>query len=228
MASRGHILVVDDERAIRSLLRLYLTEAGFTVVEAGDGRSAIEQVRQGGVDLVLLDLMLPEIDGLDVCRRLRESNGAIPIIMITARDDEASRIAGLELGADDYVPKPFSPREVVARVKAVLRRIDAPADEGALLSAGGLTLDPPARRCTLNGDEVDLTRLEFDLLAELVAHPRIVYTRERLLERVWGYQNPIGGKTIDVHIANLRKKLPGWNAIVAVRGVGYKLDPDHA
>lgn len=228
MASRGHILVVDDEKPIRSLLRLYLTEAGYTVVEAADGLAALEQVRQGGVDLVLLDLMLPEIDGLDVCRRLRDSNGAIPIIMLTARDDEASRVAGLEIGADDYVTKPFSPREVVARVRAVLRRIELVDDPGAPITAGRLVLEPASRRCTIDGEEVELTRLEFDLVAELAAHPRIVYTRERLLERVWGYQNPVGGKTVDVHVANLRKKLGGWGGIVAVRGVGYKLEPDSA
>ncbi len=228
MASRGHILVVDDERAIRRLLRLYLTEAGYTVTDAGDGGSALEQVRQGGIDLVLLDLMLPGLDGLDVCRRLREFNGYIPIIMVTARDDEASRVAGLELGADDYVAKPFSGREVVARVRAVLRRIALPDDPEATLTAGEVTLVPSSRQCLYAGREVDLTRLEFDLLAELAAHPRTVYTRERLLEKVWGHQNPVGGKTIDVHVANLRKKLDGWNGVVAVRGVGYKLDPDTA
>jgi DNA-binding response OmpR family regulator len=226
MASRGHILVVDDERAIRRLLRLYLTEAGYTVTDAADGGSALEQVRHGGIDLVLLDLMLPGVDGLDVCRRLRESNGYIPIIMVTARDDEASRVAGLELGADDYVTKPFSGREVVARVRAVLRRITMPDDPEATLAAGELTLVPSSRQCLYAGREVELTRLEFDLLAELAAHPRTVYTRERLLEKVWGHQNPVGGKTIDVHVANLRKKLDGWNGVVAVRGVGYKLDPD--
>ena len=228
MASRGHILVVDDERAIRRLLRLYLTEAGYTVTDAADGGSALEQVRQGGIDLVLLDLMLPGLDGLDVCRRLREFNGYIPIIMVTARDDEASRVAGLELGADDYVAKPFSGREVVARVRAVLRRIALPDDPEATLTAGEVTLVPSSRQCLYAGREVDLTRLEFDLLAELAAHPRTVYTRERLLEKVWGHQNPVGGKTIDVHVANLRRKLDGWNGVVAVRGVGYKLDPDTA
>jgi DNA-binding response OmpR family regulator len=226
MASRGHILVVDDERAIRRLLRLYLTDAGYTVTDAGDGTTALEQVRQGGIDLVLLDLMLPGVDGLDVCRRLRESNGHIPIIMVTARDDEASRVAGLELGADDYVAKPFSGREVVARVRAVLRRIAMPDDPEATLTAGAVTLVPSSRLCRYGDREVELTRLEFDLLAELAAHPRTVYTRERLLEKVWGHQNPVGGKTIDVHVANLRKKLDGWNGVVAVRGVGYKLDPD--
>ena len=224
MESRGHILVVDDERAIRRLLRLYLTDAGFTVAEAADGEAALEQVRMGGIDLVLLDLMLPGMDGYEVCRRLREI-GSVPVIMVTARTDEANRITGLELGADDYVVKPFSPVEVVARVKAVLRRVSAPPDPNRVLRAGSAQLEPLSRRATVNGVEVDLTRLEFDLLAELAAHPRVVYTRDRLLEKVWGYQSPVGGKTVDVHVANLRKKLGDDIGIVAVRGVGYRLEP---
>ncbi len=224
MESRGHILVVDDERAIRRLLRLYLTDAGFTVTEAPDGETAVEQVRQGGIDLVLLDLMLPGVDGYEVCRRIREI-GSVPVIMVTARTDEAHRITGLELGADDYVVKPFSPVEVVARVKAVLRRVGAPPDPHRVLRAGSAQLEPLSRRATVNGEEVDLTRLEFDLLAELAAHPRVVYTRDRLLEKVWGYQSAVGGKTVDVHVANLRKKLGDDIGIVAVRGVGYRLEP---
>jgi two-component system response regulator ResD len=224
VASRGHILVVDDERAIRRLLRMYLTDAGFTVAEAGDGRQALEQVRQGGIDLVLLDLMLPEIDGLDVCRRIRESS-ALPVVILTARGDEAQRVTGLELGADDYVVKPFSPAEVVARVRAVLRRAGEPPDPHRALRAGPLTIEPAARRVTVGGREIELTRLEFDLLAELAANPRVVYTRERLLEKVWGYQNGVGGKTVDVHVANLRRKAGEDIGIVAVRGVGYKLEP---
>jgi DNA-binding response OmpR family regulator len=222
--SRGHILVVDDERAIRRLLRMYLTDAGFTVAEAPDGEAAVDQVRMGGIDLVLLDLMLPGMDGYEVCRRIREI-GSVPVIMVTARTDEANRITGLELGADDYVVKPFSPVEVVARVKAVLRRVSAPPDPNRVLRAGSAQLEPLSRRATVNGVEVDLTRLEFDLLAELAAHPRVVYTRDRLLEKVWGYQSPVGGKTVDVHVANLRKKLGDDIGIVAVRGVGYRLEP---
>ena len=224
MESRGHILVVDDERSIRRLLRMYLTDAGYTVAEAPDGEAAVDQVRMGGIDLVLLDLMLPGMDGYEVCRRIREI-GSIPVIMVTARTDEANRITGLELGADDYVVKPFSPVEVVARVKAVLRRVGAPPDPNRVLRAGSAQLEPLSRRATVNGEEVDLTRLEFDLLAELAAHPRVVYTRERLLEKVWGYQSPVGGKTVDVHVANLRKKLGEDIGIVAVRGVGYRLEP---
>ena len=224
MASRGHVLIVDDERAIRRLLRMYLTDAGFTVAEAADGAAAVEQVRRGGIDLVLLDLMLPEMDGFTVVRRLRET-AQVPVIMVTARTDETNRVTGLELGADDYVVKPFSPIEVVARVKAVMRRVHAPPDPHRTLRAGLAELEPASRRVTLDGREVELTRLEFDLLAELAAHPRVVYTRDRLLEKVWGYQSAVGGKTVDVHVANLRRKLGDDIGIVAVRGVGYKLEP---
>jgi DNA-binding response OmpR family regulator len=218
------VLVVDDERAIRRLLRMYLTDAGFTVAEAGTGEEAIEQVRRGGIDIVLLDLMLPGMDGYEVCRRLRETTST-PVIMLTARGEEAHRVTGLELGADDYVTKPFSPVEVVARVKAVMRRVSAPPDPNRVLRAGPAQLEPSSRRVTLDGREVELTRLEFDLLAELAAHPRVVYTRERLLEKVWGYQSAVGGKTVDVHVANLRRKLGDDIGIVAVRGVGYRLEP---
>jgi DNA-binding response OmpR family regulator len=225
VASRGHVLVVDDERAIRRLLRLYLTDAGYTVAEAADGEAALDQVGHGGIDLVLLDVMLPGMDGYEVCRRLRETD-SVPVIMVTARSDEAHRVTGLELGADDYVVKPFSPVEVVARVKAVMRRMSAPPDPHRVLRAGPATLEPASRRVTLDdGGEVELTRLEFDLLAELAAHPRVVYTRERLLEKVWGYQSAVGGKTVDVHVANLRRKLGDGIGIVAVRGVGYRLEP---
>ncbi len=218
------MLVVDDERAIRRLLRMYLGDAGFTVTEAATGEEAIDQVRRGGIDIVLLDLMLPGMDGYEVCRRLRETTST-PVIMLTARGEEANRITGLELGADDYVTKPFSPVEVVARVKAVMRRVGAPPDPHRVLRAGPAQLEPASRRVTLDGSEVELTRLEFDLLAELAAHPRVVYTRERLLEKVWGYQSAVGGKTVDVHVANLRRKLGDDIGIVAVRGVGYRLEP---
>ena len=218
------MLVVDDERAIRRLLRMYLTDGGFTVAEAATGEEAIEQVRRGGIDIVLLDLMLPGMDGYEVCRRLRETTST-PVIMLTARGEEANRITGLELGADDYVTKPFSPVEVVARVKAVMRRVSAPPDPNRVLRAGPAQLEPSSRRVMLDGREVELTRLEFDLLAELAAHPRVVYTRERLLEKVWGYQSAVGGKTVDVHVANLRRKLGDDIGIVAVRGVGYRLEP---
>ncbi|MDA3005583.1 MAG: response regulator transcription factor [Actinomycetota bacterium] len=228
MATGGHILAVEDERSIRKLLRLYLDEAGYTVTEAADGAEALAKMRTGGIDLVLLDLMIPEIDGLEVCRRIRADHPSIPIIMLTARDDEASRVTGLEMGADDYVTKPFSPRELVARVKAVLRRVQGEQELTGPLRAGRVEMDPVSRTCRLDGDDVELTRLEFDLLAELAAHPNVVFTRERLLERVWGYQSGVGGKTVDVHVANLRRKLGKDLPIVAVRGVGYRLDPSLA
>ena len=203
---------------------MYLDDGGYTVTEAADGAEALSKMRDGGIDLVLLDLMLPEVDGLEVCRRIRADHPGVPVIMLTARDDEASRVTGLEMGADDYVTKPFSARELVARVKAVLRRVQGEADSGAVLRAGRAELDPTSRTCTLDGEDVELTRLEFDLLAELAAHPNVVFTRERLLERVWGYQSGVGGKTVDVHVANLRRKLGKDLPIVAVRGVGYRLD----
>ena len=207
------------------MLRLYLDEAGYTVTEAADGREALDKMRTGGIDLVLLDLMIPEIEGLEVARRVRGDHPSVPIIMLTARDDEASRVTGLEMGADDYVTKPFSGRELVARVRAVLRRVQAPDEPGGPLRAGRVELDPVSRTCRLDGQDIELTRLEFDLLAELAAHPNVVFTRERLLERVWGYQSGVGGKTVDVHVANLRRKLGKDLPIVAVRGVGYRLDP---
>ena len=207
------------------MLRLYLDEAGYTVTEAADGREALDKMRTGGIDLVLLDLMIPEIEGLEVARRVRGDHPSVRIIMLTARDDEASRVTGLEMGADDYVTKPFSGRELVARVRAVLRRVQAPDEPGGPLRAGRVELDPVSRTCRLDGQDIELTRLEFDLLAELAAHPNVVFTRERLLERVWGYQSGVGGKTVDVHVANLRRKLGKDLPIVAVRGVGYRLDP---
>lgn len=223
MGSRGHVLVVDDERAIRRLLYMYLTDAGYTVAEAADGRDALAQVRQGGIDLVLLDLMLPEVDGFEVTRRLREITN-VPVIMITARSEEAHRVTGLELGADDYVTKPFSPLEVVARVRAVLRRAAGDTVSTRIITVDDIEIEPESRRVTRGGHEVELTRLEFDLLTELATHPRMVFTRERLLEKVWGYQSAVGAKTVDVHVANLRRKLGDDIGIVAVRGVGYKIE----
>ncbi|MFL6198233.1 MAG: response regulator transcription factor [Thermoanaerobaculia bacterium] len=219
------ILVVEDDLSIRRGMADALRYAGYEVREAGDGVTACELAAAGGLDLVLLDLVLPRRDGLEVLRRIRREDPALPAIVVTARGAEEERVRGLELGADDYVVKPFSPVEVVARVKAVMRRVQAPPDPHRTLRAGPVELEPASRRAVIDGDEIELTRLEFDLLAELAAHPRVVYTRERLLEKVWGYQSAVGGKTVDVHVANLRRKLGDDIGIVAVRGVGYKLEP---
>lgn len=225
MATGGHILVVDDERSIRKLLRTVLEDDGYTVAEAGNGAEAIEQVKMGGIDLVVLDQMMPVMDGLEACRHLRGEYPNLPVIMLTAKGEEFDRIMGLEMGADDYMSKPFSNRELSARIKAVLRRVQGEPDTTGPLRAGAAELDPASRTVSVDGERIDVTRLEFDLLAELAAHPNVVFTRERLLERVWGYQSGVGGKTVDVHVANLRKKLGKDIGIVAVRGVGYRLDP---
>ena len=223
-AMRQRILVVDDDPSLAEMLTIVLRNEGFDTAVIADGSQALTAVRELRPDLVLLDLMLPEIDGLEACRRIRDDHPSVPVIMLTARDDEASRVTGLEMGADDYVTKPFSGRELVARVKAVLRRVQGEPDAVGVLRAGRAELDPTSRTCSLDGEDVELTRLEFDLLAELAAHPNVVFTRERLLERVWGYQSGVGGKTVDVHVANLRRKLGKDLPIVAVRGVGYRLD----
>jgi two-component system OmpR family response regulator/two-component system alkaline phosphatase synthesis response regulator PhoP len=225
MATGGHILVVDDERSIRKLLRMQLEAEGYTVAEAGNGREALEQVRSGGIDLVVLDYMMPEMNGLEACQQLRTEYPGLPVIMLTAKGEEIDRIMGLELGADDYIAKPYSVREFTARVKAVLRRVHSAPDTSGPLRAGDAEIDLTSRTVRVDGELIDITRLEFDLLAELAAHPNVVFTRERLLERVWGYQSGVGGKTVDVHVANLRKKLGKDIGIVAVRGVGYRLDP---
>ncbi len=222
MASAARVLVVDDEHALRRLLRLYLEKEGYEVVEADDGLDALSLLRLGGLDLALVDVMLPELDGFEVVRRIRAESG-IPIIMITARGEEAHRIAGLELGADDYVVKPFSAPEVVARVRAQLRRARGHVGGPEPIRIGPVELDAEARRVTVDGREVELTRREFDLLAALLRDPDRAHTREALLEQVWGstYLQP---KTVDVHIAGLRRKLGDALTISSLRGVGYRLE----
>jgi DNA-binding response OmpR family regulator len=222
--SAGRILVVDDEMSLRRLLRLYLTKAGFTVEEAGTGVEALAALRHGGLDLAIVDVMLPGIDGFEVVRQARQ-NSSIPIILLTARGEEASRVAGLELGADDYVVKPFLPHEVVARVRAHLRRTRGFEEAAATLRAGVVELDRRARRCTIRSEEVELTRREFGLLETLLANPGRAYTRDQLLEEAWGSRF-VSGKTIDVHVAGLRRKLGDAVRISALRGVGYRLDTD--
>jgi DNA-binding response OmpR family regulator len=222
MASAARVLVVDDEHPLRSLLRLYLEKEGYHVVEADDGLDALSLLRRGGIDVALVDVMLPELDGFEVVRRIRTESG-VPIILITARGEEAQRIAGLELGADDYVVKPFSAPEVVARVRAQLRRARGQFGAQELLRIGTVELDEAARRVTADGREVELTRREFDLLAALLRDPDRVHTRDALLEQVWGstYLQP---KTVDVHIAGLRRKFGDALRISALRGVGYRLE----
>lgn len=223
---KATILVVDDEPTIIELAEMYLEREGYQVLKAGDGARALEITRRASPDLILLDLMLPEVDGWTVCRRLRaESN--IPIIMLTARTDDIDKIVGLELGADDYVTKPFNPRELVARVKAVLRRTQR--EPGAEEADGVLRLDDvrihvPARELWVQDKLVPTRSKEFDLLHELARHKGIVLTRDQLLDLVWGIDFYGETRTVDVHIAQLRSKLAGSSvSIETVWGVGYKL-----
>jgi DNA-binding response OmpR family regulator len=219
------ILVVDDEPHIVELARLYLEREGFRVTSVGDGASALEEIRSHPPALVVLDVMLPEVDGFEVCRRARVASD-VPILMLTARDEDVDRIVGLELGADDYLAKPFNPRELVARVRAILRRADpTPRPAGRALHLGNLTIDPARREVQAGEQSVALRAKEFDLLLVLAEHRGLVLTREQLLQLAWGYDFYGQTRTVDVHVAHLRKKLgPGTSArIETVTGVGYKL-----
>jgi DNA-binding response OmpR family regulator len=218
------VLVVEDEKAIADVVEMYLDQGNFRTRLATTGAEARKQLDDPSIGLVLLDLGLPDDDGIDVLREIRQ-RGALPVIVVTARDGEADRVLGLELGADDYVTKPFSPRELVARVKAVLRReerTDAP-DE-APVTFGDFHLDPVSREVRIGSTTFDLTRKEFDLLAYLVARPGRVLSRTQLLEAVWGYPDDVDSRTVDVHIAQLRRKLGASCPVRTVRGVGYKAD----
>jgi two-component system phosphate regulon response regulator PhoB len=225
----GRVLVVEDDEGIREMLKYNLTTAGFSVQEASDGASGLRSARSGRPDLILLDLMLPGMSGFDFCRALRKSS-RVPIIMITAKDAEVDKIVGLELGADDYITKPFSIREVLARVNAVLRRAQPEANEPKAVperdSIGSFSIDRAARRVLLDGEDVKLTAREFDLLSYLIAHPSRVHTRDVLLENVWGHEFSGDRKTVDVHVRWLREKFAGRAQfeIVTVRGIGYRLD----
>jgi DNA-binding response OmpR family regulator len=220
------VLVVDDEPPIRTVLRGYLESDGFKVTEAGDGDAALAAMRAEPADLVLLDVMLPGIDGLEVLRRLRAFSDAF-VILVTARTEEVDKLVGLGVGADDYITKPFSPREVIARVKAVLRRDRAArtADDEPLNFAG-LTVDPASREVEVDGEPVPLSSLEFDLLAALAGAPGRVFSRAQLLERVWGYEFYGDERVVDVHIRSLRARLrddaTDPHLIATVRGAGYK------
>lgn len=226
------ILVVDDEPAVTDLLAYNLRKAHYEVLTAADGRAALELARRSAPDLILLDLMLPEVDGLDVCRELRKTS-QVPVIMLTALGEETDRVVGLELGADDYVVKPFSLRELMARIKTVLRRVgpdEGPEDASTRLRGpGGLTLDPEARTVTVGGSALDLTRLEFDLLHLLLRNAGRVLTRERLLEQAWGYDFAGDTRAVDSAVKRLRAKLraasPEADGIESVRGVGYRVKP---
>jgi two-component system phosphate regulon response regulator PhoB len=224
------VLIVEDEPDIRDLLVFHLEREGYQVTKSKTGPEALRSARSSPPDLVLLDIMLPEMDGLEVCRRLRQdpATQGLPIVMLTARGDEVDRILGLELGADDYVVKPFSPRELVARIRAVLRRT-RPVASAASLSVGRLTIDPAAHTVTVDGGPVSLTRKEFDLLRALVEARGRVLSREFLLDTVWGYTaaGEIESRTVDVHVRRLRQKLGGEGArIGTVTGVGYRLETD--
>jgi len=221
----GVVLVVEDEQAIADLVRAYLRRDGFDVVWARSGEQALEELGRHVVRLVVLDVGLPGIDGLEVCRRLRVRS-AVPILILSARDEEVDRVAGLEAGADDYVTKPFSPRELVARVKAILRRAGSgSAGVAAALAVGDVELDRDAHLVRVAGEPVELTMREFDLLAALLAHPGVVLGRDRLLELVWGGGFAGGTRTVDVHVAQLRAKLGRPDFIETVRGAGYKVSP---
>jgi DNA-binding response OmpR family regulator len=225
------ILVVDDEPKIAALARDYLEHAGFAVVVAADGRSAIEAVGRDRPDLVVLDLGLPGVDGLDVTRAIRRDS-SLPIVMLTARDDELDKLLGLELGADDYITKPFSPRELVARVRAVLRRTDPAASAAGrdAIRAGDLSLDVPRMRAELGGRRIDLTPTEFQILAALAAQPGRILTRSQLLDAVHGVAFESYERAIDTHVKNIRRKLepdprvPRY--LLTVYGVGYRFADD--
>jgi DNA-binding response OmpR family regulator len=215
------VLVVEDEPAIADLLRMYLSREGFQVLVERDGADALRAVGEHRPSCVLLDVGLPGMDGIEVCRRMRAGQDWTPVLFCTARDDEVDRVLGLELGADDYITKPFSPREVVARVKAVVRRARGPQAQSQAVRLGAVEMDPMTRRCTVDGSEVELTATEFDLLFYLLSHPGQVFSRDQLLSEVWGYAAMVNTRTVDVHVAQLRSKLGDHDVIRTVRGVGY-------
>jgi DNA-binding response OmpR family regulator len=219
------ILVVEDEQAIASFVAAYLRKDGFTVQMTASGREALALVGLDAPSLVVLDLMLPDLDGIEVCRRIRETS-TLPVLMLTARDDDLDKIAGLEVGADDYLTKPFNPRELVARVRAILRRSAGKTrPDGGVLRHGELALDAGRRECHVGEEEIRLAPKEFDLLWELLDHKGLVLTRDQLLERVWGYTFAGDTRTVDVHVRQLRRKLGDAAPIVTVWGIGYKAGP---
>jgi DNA-binding response OmpR family regulator len=222
------VLVVDDEPIVRDVIVRYLRRDGFATLEAADGDRARELIEAGGAELVVLDLMLPGMDGLELCRWIR-SRSDLPVIMLTARGEEADRIVGLELGADDYVTKPFSPRELAARVRTVLRRAGATTERAERLEFGNVVVDGSSREVTRAGEPVALTAREFDLLWFLASNPRRVFSRSHLMARVWGHLPALDTGTVTVHVRRLREKLEPDPAhpthLQTVWGVGYRLDP---
>lgn len=228
--SRGTILVVDDEPTIVEVVSRYMDRAGFEVVSAGDGPTAIAKAIEHRPDLTVLDLMLPEIDGLEVMRMMREDEAVrSAIILLTSRAEESDRLIGLRQGADDYVVKPFSPAELVARAEAVLRRVSPPASDAEPIRHGDLEIDPGRRIVSLGGEEVPLTQLEFDLLAFMASHPGLVFSRDKLMDEVWGQADFTDTGTVTVHIRRLRAKLEDSperpSHIETVWGVGYRFRP---
>jgi DNA-binding response OmpR family regulator len=225
------VLVVEDEASIASFVSLYLKNAGYDVRTAATGGEALSAVASSQPSLIVLDLMLPDIDGIEICRRIRQSSD-VPILMLTARDEDVDKIIGLEVGADDYMTKPFNPRELVARVKSILRRStpDRKARESETIRHGDLFVDAGRREAKVGDEEVQLAPKEFDLLWELLDHRGLVLTRDQLLERVWGYTFAGDTRTVDVHVRQLRRKLGDASPIVTVWGVGYKVSParDHS
>lgn len=216
------VLVIEDEQNIASVVRIALEREGFQVTTFRTGEEGLAELERHPFALVVLDIGLPGIDGLEVCRRIRKTS-TVPVIMLTARDDEVDKVVGLELGADDYVPKPFYPRELVARVKAVLRRVQPRTAAAEVLQHGDLVVRVAEREVAVAGEPVDLTPKEFELLASLMAHPGIVFSRDQLLKHVWGVDFPYGTRTVDQHVAQLRSKLGKRDPIETVRGVGYKV-----
>ncbi len=223
------LLVVDDDERLRSLLAEYLGGRGYTVLTAEGGQPGLDRLRGGGVDLVVLDVMMPDLDGFEVCRRIRAFS-KVPVIMLTARGDELDRIVGLEIGADDYLPKPFNPRELLARIQAVLRRTEAAPEVDGALRAGPLSIDVDRRTASLDGEALQLTTTEFEILRTLVANAGRVIPRERLMELARGEEWAAYDRSVDVHISHLRRKLGDDSRqpvfIKTVRGVGYTLPRD--
>jgi DNA-binding response OmpR family regulator len=222
-AASNLVLLVEDEPAIADLQRLYLLRDGFDVGVVTTGEQALEQIRARRPAAVVLDVGLPGIDGIEVVRRLRAGGDDVPVLFVTARDDEVDRVLGLEMGADDYVTKPFSPRELVARVRAVLRR-GRTSDDRDTVVVGEVELNTLEHRVSVRGEPVEMTPTEFDLLAELMRNPGRVFTRDELLRQVWGYSSAVTTRTVDVHVAQVRAKLGDAVHIRTVRGVGYGLD----